>query len=192
MDEWLKRLLALLIALPFVGAFGSIVYYVGKHRAQLLQDGQVVIVEQGKMFGCPQECWLLTATGVLYAIGLLLVLIAVCFLSAKIFRDFPLKLWLLIILFGWIATNFAAVVSFSVHKDDYIYIGNNNIAQKFGKWEWQARYSEIRSIKRKGKVFIVYFKGSKIIRITDSRLGRLYDNEKLAEELRNLSNRKEP
>ena len=187
MKDLYERVLAFLFALPFVVLSFSAVFFAEMHRARLVDEGQVVISESGQYFGSPQEYWLLTPIGIAYLIALLLGLIAICLILSRYLRDFNLKLWLLIFGFGWITVNASFITNYCVHRDDYISISNDEIEQKFGTLEWQAKYSETRNVKRKGKAFIIYFKDHKTRRITDARISRLYDKERLSESLLTLA-----
>lgn len=189
MRDILGRLLAVLVALPFVGAFGSIIYFAEHYRSKAVEAGRVIVVECGQRFECPRECWLLTSIGILYVVALVAILVAACFVLSKLLKDFSFRLWLLLILFGLFATEASYIISFHNHKDDYFCIGETGIEQKYGKLEWKAEYEEIADVERRGSVFIVYLKNRGPVRISNSRISRLYDSARLDEELKNLSQR---
>jgi len=183
----LNRLLAVVVALPFVGAFFSIVYFAEYYRSKSVEAGQAIVVECGQRFECPRECWLLSSAGILYVIALVAILVAVCFILSRLFSGFSLRLWLLVILFGAFFTEASCIISFHEHKHDYFFIGNTAVEQKYGAFEWKAELNEIANVKKEGGGFVVYFVNRKPVRVSNSRISRLYDSEELSKELEELS-----
>ncbi|AQT67726.1 hypothetical protein STSP2_00875 [Anaerohalosphaera lusitana] len=182
-----ERILAFLSATPFIATFGSVIFFVEKHRAAMLEKGQATVVDGGVMFTGPDQFWLFTPTGFCFVLAILFVLIGVCVVLSKLIAEFSLKLWLPIICIGWVTTVASTFALFHIHRDDYVLLNDKAISQKFGSRNWSAQWDDIRKIQDKGRAFIIYLEDGKTFRISDAQIARLYDSGKLTSHLTKIS-----
>ncbi|HPS56191.1 MAG TPA: hypothetical protein PLP05_11395 [Sedimentisphaerales bacterium] len=185
MKETLEKIFAFLYALLILSILWVPIFLSEIYNSKLIEEGHVKILADGLKFEGPQESWFLTPIGIFCVITTLILLIVICVISSKYFCGFNLKLWLYIVVLGWLAINAAFFIKFQMHKNDYIYIGSENISQRIGHLEWQLKRKEIKHIKNNDGAFLIYAKKNNLIRVTISN--RLYEHERLKREFINLS-----
>lgn len=186
MNRTAKNVIAIIFAFLFLVILVSPLFLTINHQAKLLDNGAVKISENGELFVYPQECWLLTTFGIVTSCLLILLLVIISFIWSRIFRDFPLLLWLVIAVSGGVLIQIAGRTTYYEHKEDYILISKKELCYKLKNKYISIPFSDIKSITHEDRGFVIIYKDYKELRISDVMVSKLYGHELLSKRLKTL------
>ena len=158
-DDLKEKISTILFASFFVSMSMLPLFLMSFHESKLADEGTVSIVGNGELFVYPQECWLNTPLGITVSSLIFVLLMSVCFICARKYRD-PLFILLFvpITIGGTLLIQMGGRSVFDEHKGDHILLGRNKIEYKYEDFFASIRYSDIKYMIFKDRGFIIRHK----------------------------------
>ncbi len=130
-----------------------------------LVNKSVITDGTSKLFISPQQSWFFVKQGIFFNISVLFLLILCIVNVHKKVSDFNFKIWLAIVVFGWIGTIIIGVDTFNENKGNYVLIAPDVIECRLKNKKDIIPVSQITKVFYEEKAFIICYidKGQNIL-----------------------------
>ena len=182
-----EKVINFIIAPLLVAGILSPLFITAIHDGKLVEQCAANVYEGVVIFRRPQECWLTTFSGMIYLAVLLVALIGICVLMSRLSKSISLRLFLVIIIIGWITTIAVGLSTFFEHKDNHISIGQDVFEYQYKNETITIEMSEIKKIIQRDRAFIIVYNDNKSLRISDVMVSKLCGSQLLRGKLQEMS-----
>ncbi|MCK5172226.1 MAG: hypothetical protein KAR47_02475 [Planctomycetes bacterium] len=183
----MTRVWCFLISLPLIAIMLAPLFYDAYYHSNVVKQNSSTTIEGGERFEYPKEWGLLTSQGMTVSFGTFLILVVSGWMWSLKDRDFNFKTWLVILITLALLTNGAVVSLRMKHKNDYFSFFEDKIEYKYGKRNVTILMKNIRTIEQQGRAFVLRHNNSDQTRVTHRMISQLNDNEKLRNQLEQIT-----